>query len=167
MQKRLFFVIIKTMRFTLGGIMLRKRSKARLFGVQALYHRFMRPEENPDEMVIEFLQFYVKSKDFDKHFFLRRMENLKIHLEMIDEYIKMSLPDDLNIANVETMLMCIFRSAADEILHELDVAIPVIIDEYLHLTNDFGYAKENGLIHVCLHKIGSLRVPLDNVSVEE
>jgi len=138
----------------------RRRSAARLAGVQALYQIEMAGA--PIETVIgEFLRDGIDPdhrRAFDEALFADVVRGTSQRRAEIDRGIGEALTPEWPLERLEAVLRAILRAGTYELTARIDVPAPVVISEYLDIAHAFFAGKEPGLVNGVLDRLArSLR----------
>lgn len=138
-----------------------QKSAARLAAVQILYQLELSGGETL-EAVEEFKDYHVANtidKDQDKNINWRLanqlVEGIISHQQELNSLITPALSNDWKFERLELLIRCILQAAIFEIITFPEQDLPVIIAEYLKITEAFYTVKEAKFVNGVLHKIGT------------
>lgn len=150
---------------------LRKRTLSRLLAVQGIYHLLFERQNLMFEeelapidwaalatATLEVLKkdFELESVSYDEAFYLDLVQGVADQREALEERIRANLTGR-RFENFELMLQSLLLSAAFELVNYLETPVPVLIEEYLALTDAFFSQQESKLIHGVLYGLSKVR----------
>jgi N utilization substance protein B len=137
------------------------KSAARLAAVQILYQLELSGGETADA-VEEFKNYHVANtidEDQDKNINWKLanqlVEGIISHQQELNALITPALSNDWKFERLELLIRCILQAATFEIITFSEQDLPVIIAEYLKITEAFFTQKEAKFVNGVLHKIGT------------
>ena len=138
-----------------------QRSAARMAAVQILYQLELSGGETL-EAVEEFKDYHVANtidEDQDKNINWKMANQLVAgiisHRQELNSLITPALSNDWKFERLELLIRCILQAAIFEIITFPEQDLPVIIAEYLKITEAFYTEKEAKFVNGVLHKIGT------------
>jgi N utilization substance protein B len=137
------------------------KSAARLAAVQILYQLELNGGETLDA-VEEFKDYHVPhtiDEDQDRNINWKLANQLVAgimsHRQELNDLITPALSKNWKFERLELLIRCILQSAVFEIITFPEQDIPIIIAEYLKITEAFYTEKEAKFVNGILHKIGT------------
>ena len=137
------------------------KSAARMAAVQILYQLELRGGETVDA-VKEFKDYHVAytiDEDQDKNINWKMANQLVAgivgHKQELNNLITPALTNDWKFERLELLIRCILQAALFEIVTFPEQDLPVIIAEYLKITEAFYTEKEAKFVNGVLHKVGT------------
>jgi transcription antitermination protein NusB len=137
------------------------KSAARMAAVQILYQLELSGGESL-EAVEEFKDYHVANtidEDQDKNINWKLANQLVAgiisHRQELNGLILPALSKDWKFERLELLIRCILQAAIFEIITFPEQDLPVIIAEYLKITEAFYTEKEAKFVNGILHKIGT------------
>ena len=140
-----------------------RRSAARLAAVQALYQREI-TGVGTEQVLGEFVRFRLSAGaigdegeqlvDPDRVLFAAIVRGVERRRGDIDPMIVRALGPQWSFTRLEVVLRLILRAGVWELLENHDAETPVVIAEYLDLTDAFFAGREAGMINAVLDRIG-------------
>ena len=130
----------------------RKRHKARVLLVQALYQKLIAGTPLPD-LKAQFLTDNADRKlDFD--YFKELIDNIPKEQDELDELCQPNL--DRELSKLDPISTVILRLAAYEFKHRIDIPYKVVINEAVELAKTFGPTDSHKYINGVLDKTAPL-----------
>lgn len=137
----------------------RPRTSARLATVQTLYQMAITGAP-ADKVIQEFLAMRLggeaDTESFgpaDRGFYRRLAEGAAADVEATDRLIAGALSEDWSLERLETLVRCILRCGAHELLVHGDTPPAVVISEYVDVAHAFFAEKEPGFVNGVLDRI--------------
>lgn len=149
-----------------SGSKIAKKTAARLFAVQAVYQILMQ-EQTPQQVVKEFIE-HRFNENVDGEELVTPDSELFTHIVLgvserqndIEELIKTARNNDnsdpsksSNDLAIEPLLNSILHCGALELLDPKGVDAPIVISDYLHVTDAFYDQNEKKLVNALLDRI--------------
>lgn len=139
------------------------RTVARLAGVQAVFQGLLRPSLVCEEIIKDFLahrfqgQHYPLSGNTDMRvdcdFFSTLIEGVFLNKKMLQDKIKLILPDDWSLDRMENTTHAILLCACFEMVYCPDTPKAVVLNEYVLLGHLFLLDKGHKLINRLLENL--------------
>lgn len=137
------------------------RSAARLAAVQILYQLELGGGDSLNA-VEEFKDYHIKNtldEEQDKNINWQLANQLVAgiisHQQELNSLITPALTKDWKFERLELLIRCILQAAVFELITFHDQDIPVIVGEYLKITEAFYTEKEAKFVNGVLHKIAT------------
>lgn len=135
------------------------RRLARMCATQALYQINM-TNVTPEQALAD-----IKSTNFletsdlnfaktDFTFAHQILSSIIANKEEIDSMIEAALTDDWSLERLDPVLLSILRCGVFELWQKPEIALAVVINEYVEITHAFFHDKEPGFINGLLDRIG-------------
>ena len=141
----------------------RHKSAARMAAVQILYQLELSGDNGLDAVlgVEEFKDYHVHhtlNEDQDKNINWKLANQLVAgiveHRQELNALIIPALSTDWKFERLELLIRCILQAATFELITFTDQDVPVIIAEYLKITEAFFTQKEAKFVNGVLHTVG-------------
>lgn len=136
----------------------RRRSAARLAGVQALYEIDV-AGTSADPVLLEFLaQRWRNTADGieltepDAAFLATLVEGVCANLPRLDAWIQAALTD-LDLDRLEVLLRVILRAGTFELAFRPDIPAKVVVNEYVDVAHAFFGGRETALVNAVLDRL--------------
>ncbi len=152
---------------------IQKLRNARLAAVQAFYMCEQQSDATLDDILEGFINGDIGSEVLDENLDLETETFLKIiepdnelltlivnnfieNQQYIDDIISNAFDDRWDKNRLELVLKSILRAAVIELIYRPDIDIPIIINEYIGITQSFYDDNEIKILHAILHKISNV-----------
>lgn len=145
------------------GSTIARKSMARLIAVQ-MFYRSNFAAMDAKKLLAEFketgpmLDSDIEWVDVDKDLLVNIIQGYEAHQGLVDEMLNARVNADQ--AN-DPMLGSILRPAIYELLFNTNTDVPVIISDYLSVTDSFFEGRETALVNGVLDQVGKLARPKD------
>lgn len=139
------------------------RRNSRIAAVQALYqYQITDAQLTSEEIISEFIDFresklatlHNTGSKFECNFFKDLLTTTIQNIELIDSYIKSSLPDNWEYSRLAEVTLSLLRLGVNELINFKEIPYKVIINEYIEITKKFMINdKERKFINGILNSI--------------
>lgn len=126
------------------------RHQARRFAIQALY-KWQLATAPAADIETEFLQYHVRTENIDLDYFKELIHETTKQAADLDAAMQPFLGRPID--KVDPVELAVLRLAAYEILRRPDVPHPVIINEALELTKEFGSIEGHKFVNGVLDRL--------------
>ena len=137
--------------------MIAQRSVARLLAVQAVYQMIKEAPKNADSLIKEFLDHRTgidsegdEIVSPDKGHFIALIRGVTDHAKQLGDIIIANRGKD---GDIEPILKAILLCGTFELMMLQDIDAPIIISDYVHVTEAFYEGKETKLVNAVLDSI--------------
>lgn len=138
---------------------LQPRRAARLAAVQAIYQMELTGLDS-EAVIAEFVEHRFGCDEFralgkpDVEFFGELVRGVPLRQDEIDRAIAKSLSADWKLSRVDSILRAILRTAVYEFIARRDIAVRIVIDQYVDVAHAFFEGEEPAFVNAALDKIG-------------
>lgn len=144
----------------------RRRTRARLAAVQALYQLELNPDLAPESVVREFAQHRLGREidgerygEADRMLFADIVEGVAKDRDRLDVALSTVLAEEWPLMRLDAVLRAILRAGAYELASRHDVPPRVSIDEYTTIAHAFFSGKEPGFANGVLDRLARVLRP--------
>lgn len=133
------------------------RTLSRIVLIQIVYEEAHQNVLSSDQRIDELIEFNLFNRLKPKKSMITELLNIyHEHKDALGEMINACLKNG-HFHECPLLLKCIVEMGACEVLYQPDLPMPVIINEYIQMTNFFSFDDKVSLVHGLLHQIGLQR----------
>jgi transcription termination factor NusB len=134
------------------------RTLSRIVLIQILYEEAHQNTLASNQRIDELIQFNALNRLKPQKSMITTLLNIyHEHKDALGEIINTFLKNG-HFHEWPLLLKCIVEMGACEALYQPDLPMPVIINEYIQMTNFFSFDDKISLVHGLLHQIGLTRI---------
>ncbi|WHQ47141.1 MAG: transcription antitermination factor NusB [Candidatus Midichloria sp.] len=133
-----------------------EKRQARVLAVQCLYNIALTPEnvKPVDHIIADILTYGANNGEaLDQQYFLNLIKNAYNNISSLHKNLQKYLAKGWKVSRLPEPIQAILVLAAYEIIHNFEVPVRILINEYIEITKIFNHPGEAGFVNSILDKI--------------